>query len=91
MTQAAMRLIGATILAIVTILASAPVHAQTYAPNYPVCLQTYGRDGGYIACGYTSIAQCQASASGRAAQCIVNPYYVGNAPPHRRTRRAYSY
>ena len=48
--------------------------AQTYDPNYPVCLQIYDIDGGYIDCGYTSLAQCAQSASGRAAQCITNPY-----------------
>jgi Protein of unknown function (DUF3551) len=26
-------------------------------------------------CAYTSMPQCQASASGRNAQCVVNPYY----------------
>jgi Protein of unknown function (DUF3551) len=30
----------------------------------------------YFECGYTSIAQCAASALGRAAQCVVNPYYA---------------
>lgn len=63
---------------------AAPARAQTYDPNYPVCLQVYQRGGGYIACGFTSMAQCQATASGRAAQCLVNPYY---APAHPRKRR----
>ena len=49
--------------------------AQTYDPGYPVCIQTYGRDGNSIECGYTSLAQCNTSASGRAAQCITNPYF----------------
>jgi Protein of unknown function (DUF3551) len=79
------KLIG-MMLAIGTIATAAPLQAQTYDPNYPVCLQVYGRAGNYIACGYTSIAQCQLSASGRAAQCITNPYYGG---PHRRKHRAY--
>jgi hypothetical protein len=52
-------------LAILTIgtLMSASASAQTYDPGYPVCLQTYGRDGNSIACGYASLAQCNASAS----------------------------
>jgi len=33
---------------------------------------------------YTSPAQCNMSASGRAAQCIVNPYFKG---PRQRRRR----
>jgi hypothetical protein len=62
---------------------AAPAWAQTYDPNYPVCLQVFERGGGYIACGFVSMGQCRASASGRAAQCIVNPYY---APGHSRRR-----
>ena len=74
------------ILAIGTVSAVTPVQAQTYDPNFPVCLQVYGRGANYIACSYTSIPQCQASASGRAAQCIVNPFFAGS---YRRSRRAY--
>jgi hypothetical protein len=40
-----------------------PAMAQTYDPNYPVCLQ-YARDG-YIDCSFTSMPQCNATASGR--------------------------
>jgi hypothetical protein len=40
------------------------------------CPQIYDIDGGYIDCGYTSLAQCAQSASGRAAQCITNPYFA---------------
>jgi hypothetical protein len=72
------------ILSIATIL-GAPARAQTYDPGYPVCLQTYGINGNYIACGFTSMDVCRASASGRAAQCITNPYYAG-APSRRRYR-----
>jgi Protein of unknown function (DUF3551) len=82
-----MRKLVWTILAIGTISAVSPVQAQTYDPNYPVCLQVYGRGANYISCGFTSIPQCQMSASGRAAQCIVNPYYAG--VPYRRKHRAY--
>jgi hypothetical protein len=69
---------------------TAPAQAQTYSPDFPVCLQTYGIDGNYIACGYTTLAQCQASASGRAAQCIINPYYRGAYAGARTYRRRYS-
>jgi hypothetical protein len=81
------------VLAIATVLMAAPAQAQTYSPDYPVCLQTYGRAGGYIDCRYVSLAQCGLSASGRAAQCIVNPYFAGAevhvGPHHRRHRRVY--
>ena len=63
----------------------APARAQTYDPHYPVCLQTYGIDGSSIQCRYGSMAACQVSASGRAAQCIANPYY-GHAGSRRRYR-----
>jgi hypothetical protein len=76
------------ILTIATVLMGTPARAQTYNPAYPVCLQTYGRDGNYIECGYTSLAQCAQSASGRAAQCIINPYFAsGQVPAGPRSRR----
>ena len=85
-----MRIADVAILTAATVLTAAPVRAQTYDPNYPVCLQTYGIDGGYIECGYTSLAQCAQSASGRAAQCIINPYFgTARAPAGRHYRRVY--
>ena len=75
------------ILAMLTIaaaLTATPAPAQTYDPKYPVCLQVYqGFVDYYFECAYTSLAQCQMSASGRAASCVVNPYYAG---PKRATR-----
>ena len=65
------------LLGIAMMLVAAPAEAQTYDPNYPICLQTYGRAGNYIACRYTSMAPCQLTASGRAAQCIINPFFSG--------------
>jgi hypothetical protein len=56
----------------------APARAQTYDPSYPVCLQVYqGIADFYFECHYQTMAQCAASASGRSAQCVVNPYYAG--------------
>ncbi len=71
-----MRVLACAILTIGALLVAAPACAQTYDPNYPVCLQTYGIDGGYIDCSFTSLAQCAASASGRSAQCLNNPYFA---------------
>lgn len=71
-----MRILACAAVAIGTIFVAAPARAQTYDPNYPVCLQTYGIDGGYIECSFTSLAQCAASASGRSAQCLINPYFA---------------
>lgn len=69
-----------------------PARAQTYDPNYPVCLQVYQSIiDYYFDCSYTSMAQCAASAAGRAADCVVNPYYVkphaNPAPRHKRSRK----
>jgi hypothetical protein len=71
-----MRLLACTILAIATVPVATPAPAQTYDPNYPVCVQTYAIGGGSIDCSFTSLAQCAASASGRAAQCLNNPYFA---------------
>ena len=85
-----MRVIYWTTMAAGLVMSAWPAQAQTYDPNFPICLQTYGRDGGYIACRYTSMGQCKLTASARAAQCIVNPYFAG-APgsAHRKKRRSY--
>ena len=79
------------ILAIMTLVAAiSSARAQTYDPRYPVCLQIYqGYTDYYFECGYTSIAQCNMSASGRSAQCVVNPYYAGPKKRDRRQRRNY--
>ncbi len=86
-----MRISALAMGVIAAVSAAAPARAQTYDPNYPVCLQVYqgGFTDYYFECGYTSIPQCNASASGRAAQCIVNPYYAGpkSAPPRSRRHR----
>jgi Protein of unknown function (DUF3551) len=73
---------------------SHPAEAQTYDPRYPVCMKLYeGPFGGeWIDCSFTTLPQCRATASGRAAMCVVNPFFA-QAPdllpsPHRRHRRA---
>ncbi len=80
-----MRVLALAPLAIVTLLAAAPAHAQTYG-EYPVCLHVYGPIT-YYECRYTSISQCNAAAAGRAAQCVVNPYAAMTEPPPRSYRR----
>jgi hypothetical protein len=90
-----MRRLALAFLAMAALAPAPPAGAQTYDPSYPVCLHVYGRVS-YYECRYTSIAQCDGSASGRAAQCIVNPYfapYLANASVeprhHRRHRRTH--
>ena len=72
-------------------LTAAPARAQTYDPAYPVCLHVYNRGSDYYQCRYTSLPQCNASASGRAAQCVINPYFASTEEPagYRRHRRVY--
>ena len=84
-----MRIPALAILTVAAVLTATPTMAQTYDPKYPVCLQVYqGFVDYYFECAYTSLSQCQMSASGRAAQCVVNPYYTGTRkPPRQRDRR----
>ena len=82
-----MRVLALAILAI-GIISIGPAGAQTYDPAYPVCLHVYGRIS-YYECLYMSLPQCNATASGRAAQCVINPYYGGAQAGYRRYRRAY--
>jgi Protein of unknown function (DUF3551) len=86
-----MRLLYA-LIAVAAASAVQPASAQTYGAGYPVCLHVYGPVT-YYDCTYTSIAQCNASASGRAAQCVLDPYFAqASVPPayaSRRVRRAY--
>jgi Protein of unknown function (DUF3551) len=85
-----MRIPALALLAIAAVSAAPSARAQTYDPRYPVCLQIYqGLADYYFECAYTAIPQCQMSASGRAAQCIVNPYYRGPKGKRGRQQRGY--
>ncbi len=87
-----MRNLALAVLAGGTLLAAAPARTQTYAPDFPVCLHVYGPVN-YYECRYTSIAQCNLTASGRAAQCVSNPYLanagIDRPVPYRQHRHAY--
>jgi hypothetical protein len=81
-----MRIAAAALFTTAAVLTAAPASAQTYAGNYPICLQYYRWGGSDIQCAYTSLAQCAASGSGLGATCIQNPYFaraqmpIGPAP-----------
>jgi hypothetical protein len=77
------------LLAILAISAVGAVPAQA-GYDYPVCLRVYGAPT-YNECGYTTMAQCAATASGRSAQCFVNPFFASAAdvPQGRRHQRRY--
>lgn len=65
------------ILALAAVLPAGSAKAQLYDPNYPVCMHVFGDlEGERMDCIFTSLAQCAASASGRAATCLVNPYFA---------------
>ncbi|KRQ06463.1 DUF3551 domain-containing protein [Bradyrhizobium sp. DASA03076] len=89
-----MRLPLLTLTAIAALFVAADASAQTYDPNYPVCMHVYsgatggagGGGGGWFECTFTSLEQCRASASGRAASCDLNPYFAFNEPPPERRR-----
>jgi hypothetical protein len=86
--DAQMRALIGTILVMGMVLATSAVPAQTYDSRYPVCVQVATVDGTSIGCGYGTLAQCQASASGRGAQCFANPYYAhANKKASRLARR----
>ena len=61
-----MRILALAILLIGSVCV--PAHGQTYGSHFPICLQSYSLGGRSIDCSYTSLAQCNATASGRAAQ-----------------------
>jgi len=83
-----MRILALAIFAIGTV-SIGPAAAQTYDPAYPVCLHVYAKGADYYQCSYTSLPQCRMSASGRAAECVINPYFAGAGEPpgYRRYRR----
>ena len=74
-------------LAIFGTLSIGSATAQTYDPAYPVCLHVYDKGANYYQCSYTSLPQCNASASGRAAECVINPYFASAEEPWKRHYR----
>jgi hypothetical protein len=59
---------------------AAPIQTAS-AHEYKYCLFE-GRSGGASDCSFDTYSQCMASASGRVAECKINPMYV--LPRHRR-------
>lgn len=80
-------------IVVLTAIDVAPAIAEP-AGNLPFCItgDDYQGGGGLGDCSFTSYAQCQATASGRAASCSSNPYYSkAETPPARgsHSRRRY--
>ena len=82
--------------AMLGLLAIAAISAAGTAPaqagyDYPVCLRVYG-PASYNECAYTSMAQCKATASGRAAECYPNAFAAYPAPAWgRKHQRRFAY
>ncbi|WP_409411010.1 DUF3551 domain-containing protein [Bradyrhizobium jicamae] len=66
-------------------LVTRPASAQMSDPRYPVCMRTYGvQVGDRMDCVFMSLDQCQASALGLPATCLLNPYFAPRSVrPHR--------
>jgi hypothetical protein len=69
-------MLGLLAISAISAVGTAPAQAGY---DYPVCLRVYG-PATYNECGYMSMAQCQATASGRAAECYPNASYAQAAP-----------
>lgn len=82
-----MRIPALVILAIGMVCAAAPARAQTYDPDFPVCMHVISWGTVYEDCRYYTMEQCKASASGRAAMCNFNPFPGPKAFPARPVRR----
>lgn len=66
-----------TVLAALLVIGAATSMAARAAKadvDYPVCLHVYGPVT-YDDCHYTTMEQCRPQASGRPAQCMINPFY----------------
>ena len=87
-----MRILPLTAL-LFTVSAAAPAEAQTFGGNGPYCMQYFQWGGSRnIDCSYSTIAQCQATASGLSAMCLTNPSYANaRAPRHLAYRRSHRY
>jgi hypothetical protein len=92
MQRMSLAILAASVGALVS--SGAPLHAQTFAPNFPVCLRLYGPIN-YVDCSYLTLPECNATASGRPAQCLLNPYFASaeyDRPfRNRHGRRQYGY
>jgi hypothetical protein len=91
--EAPMRILALAIIATGMVSAGGQARAQTYDPAFPVCMHVITNESQYEDCTYYSLAQCAMSASGRAAQCNMNPFYGGATASlgrnDRRHRRVY--
>ena len=58
---------------------SAAVAMPASAREFPYCIKGCDLGAGGGDCSFVSLAQCQATASGRDAYCAANPYFNAKA------------
>jgi hypothetical protein len=58
---------------------SATVAMPAAAGGFPYCIKGCDFGAGAGDCSFSSLAQCQATASGRDAYCAANPYFSAKA------------
>ena len=58
---------------------SAAVAMPAAAREFPYCIKGCDFGAGAGDCSFSSLAQCQATASGRDASCAANPYFKAKA------------
>ena len=58
---------------------SAAVAMPAAAREFPYCIKGCDFGAGAGDCSFASLAQCQATASGRDAYCAANPYFNAKA------------
>jgi hypothetical protein len=58
---------------------SAVIAMPAAAGGLPYCIKGCDFGGGAGDCSFSSLAQCQATASGRDAYCAANPYFNARA------------
>jgi hypothetical protein len=58
---------------------SAAVAMPAVAREFPYCIKGCDFGAGVGDCSFSSLAQCQATASGRDASCAANPYFNAKA------------
>ena len=58
---------------------SAAVAIPASARDFPYCIKGCDFGAGAGDCSFVSLAQCQATASGRDAYCATNPYFNAKA------------
>jgi hypothetical protein len=59
--------------------ASAAIAMPAAAREFPYCIKGCDFGAGAGDCSFSSLAQCQATASGRDASCAANPYFNAKA------------